>query len=112
MEMPPPPDSECSVAEVAEMPHSDSPPALVDVREPGEWEIAHLEGALPISQRLIEEMMDNWERERPIVCYCHHGVRSLQATHFLRTQGFSNVRSMRGGLDAWAREIDPAMPRY
>ena len=47
-----------------------------------------------------------------IVFYCHHGVRSVQALLYLRQQGFDNVRSMKGGIDAWAQQIDPGMTRY
>lgn len=112
MEIPTTAQLEVTVAEAAELLKSDQPPALVDVREPEEWELVHLEGSRLITQELIEEMMSDWKRDTPILCYCHHGIRSLQATHFFRNQGFTNVRSVRGGIEAWAVEIDPSLPRY
>lgn len=103
---------ECTVHEVAEMLRSDHPPALVDVREPQEWRICHLEQGQLLTEALLDEIVEEWSPDTPIVCYCHHGVRSLNAAAFLSQKGFTNVRSMAGGIDAWSREIDPAMPRY
>ena len=103
---------EYTVQEVASLLKSPAPPRLIDVREPSEWDIAHLEQAQLITQELLDEMLGGWPRETPIVCYCHHGVRSMSAAVFLRQQGFVNTRSMRGGIDAWAREVDPKLRRY
>ena len=103
---------EYTVQEVAALLKSGTPPRLVDVRELPEWNIARLDGARLISQELLDEMLDGWEKETPIVCYCHHGIRSRSAALFLRQQGFVNTRSMSGGIDAWAREIDPQLARY
>jgi adenylyltransferase/sulfurtransferase len=103
---------EYTVQEVASLLKSPAPPRLLDVRETAEWDIAHLEGAQLITQALMDEILAAWAREAPIVCYCHHGVRSMSAAVFLRQQGFVNVRSMRGGIDAWAREVDPHLNRY
>jgi len=103
---------EVSVEEAAELLRSENPPRLLDVREGLEWQIVHLDHAELLTQELLDELLENEARDRPIVCYCHHGIRSLNAAHFLREQGFTNVRSMRGGIDAWACEIDPTMNRY
>lgn len=103
---------EYSVHEVAELIKSDRPPRLLDVRERAEWQIVHLQGSLLLSEELLEEVLDKWPPDTPIVCLCHHGVRSLNAALFLQQKGFSDVASMRGGIDAWAREIDPHLPRY
>ncbi|MGF1451002.1 MAG: ThiF family adenylyltransferase [Opitutales bacterium] len=85
---------------------------LLDVREPVEWEIAHLADArlFPLGQ--LAARVPELPRETPLIVYCHHGMRSLQATRRLREQGFTHAQSMAGGIDAWSREIDPAMPRY
>ena len=85
---------------------------LVDMREPYEYELCHLEGArlLPLGQ--LPGRMDELDKAEEIVVYCHVGVRSTQAVSLLRRAGFSNVRNLQGGIDAWACEIDRQMPRY
>ncbi|MGD0318623.1 MAG: molybdopterin-synthase adenylyltransferase MoeB [Nitrososphaerales archaeon] len=85
---------------------------LVDVREPNEYEFCHLEGArlLPLGQ--LPARMGELDKGEEIVVYCHVGVRSTQAVSLLRRAGFSNVRNLQGGIDAWAREVDLQMPRY
>jgi len=89
-------------------------PELLDVREPGEHALAHLAGArlIPLGElvgRLDE--LDDW-RGREIVVYCHHGVRSLHALGILRAAGFERALNLRGGIDRWSTEVDPAVPRY
>jgi rhodanese-related sulfurtransferase len=103
---------EYSVQEVAELLRSPSPPRLVDVREQAEWDVVHLQGGRLLTEDLLEEILQQWPKDTPIVCYCHHGIRSLNAAVFLQQQGFHQATSMRGGIDAWAREIDPDLPRY
>lgn len=103
---------ECTVDEVKSLMSGNQPPVLVDVRTPEEWDIVHLEGARLLTQELLDEMTADWSPETPIICYCHHGVRSVNATMFLREKGFHNVRSMRGGIDLWSQEIDGSLPRY
>ncbi|MDH4248097.1 MAG: rhodanese-like domain-containing protein [Deltaproteobacteria bacterium] len=88
------------------------PPRLLDIREPWEFKVVRLEGAQLATQELVDEVLSTWERDAPIICYCHHGVRSLQATLFLRQQGFTKVYSLRGGINAYAMEVDPQLPRY
>jgi rhodanese-related sulfurtransferase len=103
---------EYTVQEVADLLKLPQPPKLLDVRESPEWEQAHLPGTQPLTQQLLDEVIEGWDRAGPIVTICHRGVRSLSAVQFLSQQGFTNVRSMKGGVDAWARDIDPALPRY
>lgn len=103
---------ERSVQEVDELLHSPNPPRLLDVREQAEWDLVHLEGGELLTDALLEEILSDWAPDTPIICYCHHGVRSLNAAAFLLQRGFSNVSSMRGGIDAWAQEIDSTLPRY
>ena len=103
---------EFTVQEVATQLASPTPPRLLDVRELSEWELVHLEPAQLISDGLLEEILTQWPKDTPIVCYCHHGIRSMNAAAFLSQKGFENVASMRGGIDAWAVEIDPNLPRY
>jgi adenylyltransferase/sulfurtransferase len=87
---------------------------LLDCREPQEFEIATIRGAmlLPMSQ-LVERAGElDPLRQRHIVVYCHLGGRSMRVAQWLRAQGFDRVQSMSGGIDEWAAEIDPSLPRY
>ncbi len=85
---------------------------LVDVREPWEWELCRLDGAIltPLSE--LDRHLPELPRGRAIVAYCHAGVRSLAAAERLLKAGWDNVRSLRGGIDAWSREVDERVPRY
>jgi rhodanese-related sulfurtransferase len=86
---------------------------LLDVREPWECEAAHIAGArlVPmgdVPSRAHQEL----DPEEHIVVVCHHGVRSLNVTAWLRQQGFEKAQSMRGGIDAWSRQVDRSVPLY
>ena len=85
---------------------------LVDVREPHEWEIAHIDGArlIPLSQ--LPDRLNELDGHAEIVTQCHHGARSLKALEILKGAGYGKVRSLAGGIDAWAERIEPGMPRY
>jgi adenylyltransferase/sulfurtransferase len=85
---------------------------LVDVREPGELAVCAIEGALHVPLGELPGRLHEIARDRPVVVLCHTGNRSARATEMLRAAGFANVRNLAGGIDAWAREVDPAMPRY
>ena len=86
---------------------------LLDVREPWEWEKARIEGSkqMPMGDVPTRAHQD-LDSDDHIVVVCHHGVRSLSVTSWLRQQGFENVQSMRGGIDGWARMVDPKVPLY
>ncbi len=98
--------------ELAEALKGDTAPRLIDVREPDEQNIAHIEGSQPATQELVQEMMATWAKDTPIVTYCHLGLRSLDAASYLIGHGFTNVRSLTGGIDAWAEQIEPSMAKY
>ena len=85
---------------------------LLDVREPLEREIVTLPGTLAIPMREIPARLSEIDRSRPIVVMCHHGGRSRQVAAFLLANGFEHVFNLDGGIDAWATDIDPALPRY
>ena len=104
--------NQISVQELAEILRGVCPPRLIDVRDADEQAIAHIEGFLPATQELMQEMIATWAKDTPIVTVCHHGIRSLAAANGLIEQGFTNVRSLQGGIDAWATQIDPSMARY
>ena len=86
---------------------------LLDVREPWELQTARIEGTVNIPMgELPSRAHQELDPERHIVVLCHHGVRSLNVTHWLRQQGFEQVQSMRGGIDAWSRAVDTKVPVY
>ncbi len=86
---------------------------VLDVREPWEIETASLPGTTNIPMNDVPARSNpELDPKRHIVVICHHGVRSMNVTAWLRQQGFENVQSLRGGIDRWAREIDPKVPLY
>lgn len=85
---------------------------LLDVRTPEEHEIARIDGAQLATEALAREVVERWPKDSPIVVYCHLGERSVEAVSFLMGQGFTNVRSLAGGIDAWSAQVDPTVPRY
>ena len=105
---------EVDVEEAREWLGSGEPPRLIDCREVDEWEICRLENAelLPLSEFAERYRGVLGDMAEPALIYCHHGVRSLHAAQWLAAQGYGGVRSMAGGIDAWARLIEPGMRRY
>lgn len=94
-------------------------PLLLDCRREDEWARCRIDGAVLIPMDQIEQRLDEIEeddqgrgRRRPVIVYCHHGRRSLQVTGTLRGHGFTDVKSMAGGIDLWSLDIDPSVPRY
>ncbi|MEJ2549706.1 MAG: molybdopterin-synthase adenylyltransferase MoeB [Anaerolineales bacterium] len=85
---------------------------LIDVREPHELEISHIAGADSIPLGSLAAAMDEFDRETPIVLVCRAGTRSARALGILRGAGFRNVKNLRGGINAWAEEVDPSQPVY
>jgi rhodanese-related sulfurtransferase len=89
--------------------------ALLDVREPGEFQLARIGGAELIPMRTVPaelSRLDAQAEDTPLIVFCHHGVRSLNVVHWLREQGVAACQSMAGGIDRWSLEIDPLVPRY
>ena len=107
-----PPGVEVGAAALRRELDNGAPPILVDVREREEYDLVHLDGALLAPLARLPALAGTLPTDGDIVTYCHHGVRSLQAATFLRSLGFTRVRSLAGGIDAWARELDPGMRRY
>ena len=89
---------------------------LLDVREP--WEVAlasiRLDGAVHVDVPMgqVPQRLGELDPAQPVVCICHHGARSAQVVAFLERQGFDSVYNLAGGIDAWSREVDAAVPRY
>lgn len=92
--------------------NSDQPPLLLDVREPWEFERCHIAGSKLIPMREIPQAMDGLDPEQEIVLICHHGIRSRQVGLFLESRGFSRLINLDGGVEDWARQVEPGMPRY
>ena len=87
-------------------------PLLLDVREPWEQQICRIEGSELMPMRAVPARIHELEPDREIVCDCHHGGRSMHVAMILERQGFANVYNLTGGVDAWARPVDQAMPTY
>ena len=89
---------------------------LLDVREPKEVAIAAIDGFenLPLSQFAAwsEQMDTRFDPEAETLVMCHHGIRSAQMCYWLRSVGFTNVKNIAGGIDAYSQRVDPAVPRY
>jgi len=106
-------DFEISAAELKTLRESGRAIVLLDVRELREFQAAHIADSLhmpmgDVPARFQQEL----DPDDRIVVVCHHGVRSMNVTVWLRQQGFENVQSLRGGIDRWSREIDTSVPQY
>jgi rhodanese-related sulfurtransferase len=105
-------DFEITATEAAELLRNKQA-RLIDVRETWEFDTAHIDGSVlmpmgDVPARAHQEL----DPDEHLVVLCHHGQRSLNVTVWLRNQGFEHVQSLRGGIDAWSTQIDPAVPRY
>ncbi len=84
---------------------------LIDVRSREEWDAVHIEGSMFFTQELMHTL-GGLPKDELLIFLCHHGVRSLDAAAYFTGHGLENVRTMRGGIDAWSREVDANLPRY
>jgi rhodanese-related sulfurtransferase len=89
-----------------------TPPVIIDVREPVEYEICHLPNATLIPLGTLPERFTEIPRDVPVVVQCHHGGRSARAVAFLQQQGYTNAVNLAGGIHAWALRIDPSVRTY
>ena len=89
-----------------------SDPLLLDVREPWEFRICHIEGSQLIPMGQLAASLKALDPQRETIVICHHGIRSRQVAMYLDYQGFGNVINLAGGVDAWARDVDRQMPTY
>jgi rhodanese-related sulfurtransferase len=101
-----------SCVELASRLDGNAPIALLDVREDWELEICAINAALHIPLSELAARVDELVLEAPVAIICHHGVRSRHAGRFLEDRGFKEVFNVRGGIDAWALEIERDMSRY
>jgi len=101
---------EVDVATAAQLVRAGTP--LIDVREPAETAISQIAGSrlIPIAQ--IPAHLPDLPKDRQVLILCHHGGRSARVTQFLRAHGWENATNVAGGIDAWARDVDPTLRRY
>jgi rhodanese-related sulfurtransferase len=85
---------------------------LLDVREEWEYALAKLDGSILIPLGTLPQSLSRLNRDSEIIAICHHGMRSADATNFLIQQGFTNVKNLVGGIDAWSTQVDGTVPRY
>ncbi len=88
---------------------------LVDVREPAEFALCHIEGAQPVPLASIPAALKSLRDKAAsatVILFCHHGIRSLQAASWLRGQGLPACQSMQGGIHRWSALVDPSVPQY
>ena len=85
---------------------------ILDVREYFEWDICHIKGAVNIPMNLIDECLEEIPKDTATVVVCHHGVRSENVIHYLKTKGYKNLINLEGGIHAWATTVDAHMPTY
>jgi rhodanese-related sulfurtransferase len=101
-----------SVKEVSERVARGDKLLLVDVREQWEYDLCKISGATLIPLGTIPANLNAFLDADEVICYCHHGMRSLDAASWLRQQGVESAKSMAGGIERWSVEIDPSVPRY
>lgn len=102
---------EITPTELQQLLAGDNPPSLIDVREEGEAAICSIDGSTLIPMNTLPQHLQDLPRDRAVVLYCHSGMRSMMAGQWLSQQGFDAL-SLAGGIDRWAREIEPEMARY
>lgn len=104
-------DIEISVSDLKEKLDKGEDVFILDVREQGEYDFCNL-GGYQVPLRDLPKRVKELDPDREIVVMCHSGARSARAVQFLRQSGFSRAKNLAGGIDRWASEIDPKMPRY
>jgi rhodanese-related sulfurtransferase len=85
---------------------------LLDIRTREEFDAVHIEGAERFTQEVLQEAVSSWRRDRPVIIVDHTGNHSLDAAAYFTGHGFTNVRAVRGGIDAYSEQVDPSLPRY
>jgi len=103
---------EISVSELQKKREAGESFLLIDVREPWEYDVCRIDGAELIPMSTIPAHLQQLDVDQEVVCYCHHGQRSLDVAAWLRAQGVEQAQSLAGGIDRWSMEIDQRVPRY
>ncbi len=105
-------DIDISPTEVKALLDAGEQVTILDVRNPPEYEICHLEGSVFIPVSELEDRMEELDPSHFIVAHCHHGPRSTRAVGMLKEAGFTQVKNMAGGIDSWSTDVDPSIVRY
>jgi len=105
-------DYEITPEELKSRMSGEEAPTVIDVREPWERAVASIGPSAHIPMADVPARVQELDPDEHIVVYCHHGVRSMNVTAWLRQQGFERVQSLRGGIDRWSKEVDPKVPLY
>ena len=87
-------------------------PILLDVREAWEFETCHIEGSVNISMANVQKILEELKPDDETVVICHHGMRSFQVASYLEGKGYDKIANLEGGVDAWAKSVDPEMAQY
>ncbi|HYP09225.1 MAG TPA: rhodanese-like domain-containing protein [Bryobacteraceae bacterium] len=106
---------EITPRQVQELGRSGEPMHLVDVRQPDEWELTHIEGSELIPMDTVPSQFGNLENmaeSARLVVICHHGIRSAKVVNWLRGHGVTACQSLAGGIERWSTDVDPSVPRY
>ena len=85
---------------------------LVDVREPHEHALCRIEGAVLIPMGTIPANLQKLDVDEDVICFCHHGMRSMDVANWLRSKSIKKAKSIADGIDRWSAEVDPNVPRY
>ena len=101
-----------TVQELQQRLEQDNPPLIIDVREPWEYQLCSLPDTVLIPMGSIQQRLDELDPDRETVVLCHHGIRSQHVAIYLQRVGFTQLHNLRGGINAWARELDPHMETY
>lgn len=101
-----------TVQELQQRLEQDNKPLIVDVREPWECQLCSLPDTVHIPMGAIAQRLDELDPDRETVVLCHHGIRSQHVAIYMQRAGFTNLHNLRGGINAWARELDPHMETY
>jgi sulfur-carrier protein adenylyltransferase/sulfurtransferase len=104
--------NEINVLELKERIDRGEAPAIIDVREPQEYKICRIAGAVLIPMRELPSRVDELDRTAEVVVHCRSGMRSANAVLWLRSQGFTRARNLTGGILEWIDKVDPSQPKY
>ena len=105
-------NKEISALEAANLKKTQAEVVFLDVREDSELAICRIKGALHIPMGQIPARIDALPKDKPLIVFCHHGMRSLNVLQYLEGQGFENVTNLSGGIHAWSTTVDPSVARY
>ncbi len=104
---------EITVQELKKIQDDKEPVLLIDVREKFEKDLVDIGGTLIPLGQLTDRLPEiEPHKDRPVIIYCRSGARSAEACRMLMSNGFQNVRNLRGGILKWSDDIDPSMPKY